>query len=60
MGYAAVIRDKFNVIIKVEERPTLDRAIKAGEFYLKRIIGSWYSIAEGQDVIDMFKTLINA
>ena len=59
MTYAAIIRDSFNVIIKVEERPTQERALKAGKFFEKRIKGSWFSIAEGKDVIDMFKTLIN-
>ena len=60
MTYAAVIRDSFNVIIKVEERPTQERGVKAGRFYENRIPGSWFSIAEGADVIGMFKALVNA
>ena len=60
MDYAAIIRDRFNVIIKVEERPTLERAFKAGNFFKNRIPGSWFSIAEGADVIGMFKELVNA
>lgn len=60
MEYAAVIRDSFNIIIRVEERPTLERAVKAGNFFQKRINGSWFTIAEGNDVIDMFKGLVNS
>ena len=59
MDYAAIIRDRFNIIIKVEERPTLERALKAGSFFKNRIPGSWFSIAEGADVIGMFKVLVN-
>ncbi len=59
MTFAAIIRDSFNVIIKVEERPTQERAVKAGRFYENRIKGSWFTIAEGEPVIDMFKALVN-
>ena len=60
MEYAAVIYDAMNVIVRVEERPDERRARKAGEFYTKRRPGWWYTVAEGEDVIDMFKGLINA
>ena len=57
MKYAAVIHDKWNVIVRVEERPTEERAIKAGEFFAKR--GYWYLIASERD-IEMYKSMINA
>ena len=60
MKYAAVIRDSRNVIVRVEERPTEARAIMAGQFFERRNRGWWWSIAHGDDVIDMFKRLINA
>ena len=55
--YAAIIRDRMNVIIRVEERPTEQRAIKAGQFWTKR--GGWFTVAQGREVIDMFKQMIN-
>lgn len=57
MKYAAVIYDPMNIIVRVEERPTEDRAIKAGEFFAKR--GYWYLIASERD-IEMYKAMINA
>lgn len=55
--FAAIIRDKMNIIVRVEERPTEERARKAGEFFTKR--GGWYTIAEGAEEIEMYKTMIN-
>lgn len=59
MKYAAVIRDNMNVIVRVEERPTEARAIMAGQFFTKNHRGWWWSIAHGEDVIEMFKSMIN-
>lgn len=56
--YAAVIYDRFNVIIRVEERPTAERAMRAGEFWTR--ISGWYQIAEGRESIEMYKAMINA
>ena len=59
MDYAAIIRDAMNVIVRVEERPTEERARKAGEFYTKGT-GWWFQIAQGRDAIEMYKAMINA
>lgn len=60
MRYAAVIYNYYNVVIRVEERPTRERAIKAGKFYEKfYYAGTWYKIVEGDD-IELYKSLINA
>ena len=55
--YAAVIYDRFNVIVKVEERPTAVRAMKAGEFWTR--VSGWYQIVSGEDNIEMYKAMIN-
>lgn len=55
--YAAVIYDRFNVIVKVEERPTAERAMKAGEFWTR--VSGWYKIVSGADDIEMYKAMIN-
>ena len=61
MKYAAVIRDNWNVIVRVEERPTEEQAVKAGQFFtrLKNCSGAWFRVVEGDDV-DFYKALINA
>ena len=61
MNYAAVIYNYWNVVIRVEERPTRDRAVKAGIFFtgLKNHSGAWYQVVEGNDV-EFYKALINA
>ena len=59
MRYAAVIHDRMNVVVRVEERPTEERAEKAGQFWTSRNRGWWYLIATNYD-IDMYKELINA
>lgn len=61
MKYAAVIYDYYNVVIRVEERPTEERAIRAGQFYtrLKNCSGAWYRVVSGDDV-EFYKALINA
>ena len=55
--YAAVIYDQRNVIIRVEERPTAERAEKAGEFFTKR--AGWFKVVGGREAIDMYKAMIN-
>ncbi len=57
--YAAVIYDRFNVIIRVEERPDEKRARRAGDFYT-RMPGYWYRLAHGRESIEMYKAMINA
>ena len=42
--YAAVIYDRFNVITRVEERPTAERAMKAGEFWTRVSGGDKFGI----------------
>lgn len=56
--YAAVIYDRFNVITRVEERPTAERAMKAGEFWTR--MSGWYQIVSGEESIEMYKAMINA
>lgn len=60
-NYSAVIYNYYNIVIRVEERPTRERAIMAGQFYtrLKNCSGAWYQVVEGEDV-DLYKALINA
>ena len=60
MKYAAVIRDNWNVIVRVEERLTEERAKKAAIFYTKNHPGWWWTIAIGEHEIELFKSLINA
>ena len=60
MKYAAVIRDNWNVIVRVEERATEERARKAAEFFTKNHRGWWWTIAIGEREIELFKSLINA
>lgn len=57
MKYAAVIYNRKNIIVRVEERPTRERAEKAGKFWTKR--EGWYKIAEGREDIEFFKNIIN-
>lgn len=57
-NYAAVIYDPMNIIVRVEERPTWERAEKAGNFYTKRA-GWWFQIVEGRELIEMSKRMIN-
>lgn len=59
MRYAAVVRDNMNVIVRVEERPTELRAIRAGQFFTNNHPGWWWSVAHGEDIIEMFKSMIN-
>lgn len=61
MKYAAVIYDYYNVVIKVEERLTEERAIRAGQFFtrLRNCNGAWFRVVSGDDV-DFYKALINA
>ena len=56
--YAAVIYDKMNIITRVEERPTEERAEKAGAFFTRR--GGWFRVTDDQDDIELSKVLINA
>lgn len=55
--YAAVIYDRFNVVVRVEERPSEPRAVKAGEFFTR--LGGWYQVVRGRDDIEMYKGLLN-
>jgi len=59
MKYAAVIRDNMNIVIRVEERPTEERALKAARFFTNGRTGWWWTIAIGESEIEMFKALIN-
>jgi hypothetical protein len=58
--YAAVIYDRFNVVTRVEERPTRERAMKAGAFFTVGRKGWWWIIAEEEEEIEMYKAMINA
>lgn len=58
-NYAAVIYDPMNIVVRVEERPTRERAEKAGKFYTKRA-GWWYLIVSDWHDIELYKALINA
>ena len=58
MKYAAVIYDQWNVVTRVEERPSEERARKAGMFLTRQ--GGWFKVVSGADEIDMYKGLINA
>lgn len=60
MKYAAVIRDYHNVIVRVEERPTRERALKAAHFFSERVQGGWWFLAIGEEEVEMYKSLINA
>lgn len=55
--YAAVIYNRMNIIVRVEERPTMERAKKAGEFWAK--FGGWYKVVSGRESIEMYKAMIN-
>lgn len=55
--FAAVIYDSHNVITRVEERPTSERATRAGEFYTRA--NGWYKVISGEDDIELYKALIN-
>lgn len=57
MKFAAIIYDSYNIIVRVEERPTLERAIKAGKYYTRT--RGWFQIAKEEE-IEMYKALINA
>ena len=57
-NYAAVIYDPMNIVTRVEERPTRERAEKAGNFFTRRA-GWWYQIVEGREDIEMSKATIN-
>lgn len=56
--YAAIIYDKMNIITRVEERPTKERAAKAGVFYTT--LGGWFRVTDDQEDIELSKALINA
>lgn len=56
--FAAIIYDSMNVITRVEERPTKERAIRAGAFY--RRLGGWFRVTDDQEDIELSKVLINA
>ena len=60
MKYAAVIYDPMNIIVRVEERPTHERATKAGRFFTRNRRGWWYHVAQGEEEIELSKALINA
>ena len=55
--FAAIIYDKMNIIVRVEERPTRERAEMAGRFFTRRT--GWYKIAQGAEDIEMYKAIIN-
>lgn len=55
--YAAVIYNRMNIIVRVEERPTMERAEMAGEFWTK--FGGWYKVVSGRESIEMYKAMIN-
>lgn len=55
--FAAVIYDRMNVITRVEERPSEERANKAGRFWTR--VSGWYKVVTGSDEIDMYKAMIN-
>lgn len=59
MKYAAVIYDRLNIVVKVEERPSEERANKAGEFFVGRNSGWWYQVVAGEENIEMYKAMIN-
>ena len=54
--YAAVIYDAHNVIVRVEERPTEERAQKAGEFWTR--FDGWYRVVKDEEV-ELSKAMIN-
>lgn len=56
--YAAVIYDHHNIVTRVEERPTEDRANRDGQFWTR--MTGWYKVVEGEEEIEMYKGLINA
>ena len=58
MEFAAVIYDPMNIVTRVEERPTYERAEKAGNFFTKRP-GWWFQVVEGREYIEMAKATIN-
>lgn len=58
-NYAAVIYDAMNIVTRVEERTTRERAEKAGKFYTKQA-GWWYLIVSDWHDIELYKALINA
>lgn len=57
MKYAAVIYDRWNIIIMVNEMPSEERANKSGKFWTRQ--GGWYQVIEGEDNIEMYKAMIN-
>lgn len=58
MKYAAVIYDRMNVIVRVEERPSRERAERAGSFWTKYT--GWFKVVEGdEDLVGMYKAMIN-
>lgn len=59
MKYAAVIRDRWNIIVRVEERPSKVQANRAGEFFERRNKGWWFTVAEGEEDIELYKAMIN-
>lgn len=59
-NYAAVIYDPMNIVSRVEVRPTKERAMKAGAFFTVGRKGWWWIVAEGDEEIELYKSLINA
>jgi len=56
--YVAVIYDRMNVIVRVEERPSRERAEMAGKFWTK--CAGWFKVVEGdEDLVGMYKAMIN-
>lgn len=55
--YYAVIYDKFNIVTRVEGRPSAARADQAGRFFTR--FGGWYKVV-GEEDADLYKSLINA
>lgn len=55
--FAAVIYDRMNIIVRVEERLSAAAAWRAGNFWTK--FGGWFKVVEGREEIDMYKAMIN-
>lgn len=59
MDYAAIIYNKFNIIVEVHETTNKKLAKRKGDFYTKYRKGYWYHLAEGKEYIEMYKAMIN-